>query len=144
MFSKKMFSFLLILSSFSALSAEAVIDPINKPGLFEYLVSDSPVGLNVFVLRQSTRPYQVATVIRSLNKTFKDPRFNSRCEATVKVVDNSYVGHSKANDTRAYGMVTVEVTHTCPSALNMVIQAFDSSPYVEAKVPNKVNFKLAP
>ncbi len=73
MFSKKVFSFLFVLASLGGFEAHAIVNPLDKPAIFDYLVSDSPVSLNVYIPRHSTSPQQVASVVRNLNKTFKDP-----------------------------------------------------------------------
>lgn len=127
---------LLILSAFQS---HALINPLNKTSLQKVIMSENPAELSVFILRASTTPDQVDSVIQSLNKTFKDPMFSSGCEATVQVVANSYVPHSLANDSKAYGVVRVQVTHTCPSAANKALAAFEASPYIEAQPSNGIH-----
>jgi hypothetical protein len=124
------------LAGLSANDAQANVQALDRDGIYQYLLSGSPVVLNVYILRSTLRPQQVGPFIQTFNHKFSDPRFNSHCEATVQVVPNSYVPHNVRYDSTAYGVFRVQVTHTCLSALNQAFQAFEESPYIDVKAPN--------
>jgi hypothetical protein len=140
MLSKKLVQFFLIVGTcLGSFNAHALIRSQNEERIANYLVSESSVELDVYILRKSTQSNQVGLTIQRLNSTFKDSLFSADCSATIQVKKGSYTPHSIKYDTDAFGVVSVNVTHNCLSALYKAIGALEANPNIDVMIPTKIN-----
>jgi hypothetical protein len=135
MLSKNIFSFILLTLCFGSINAHAVIDRNGLDGITKYTLAKNPATLTVYILKNSTRADQIGAVIQSLNKTFNDTFFSSNCSAAMKVVPNSYSALPSPYDSTAYGALTVQVSHNCFPALNMVLTDLGNNPHILVRIP---------